>query len=261
MSGKRGSRGKSNKNCVLIKVRDDVQLQHTLDLSNVVGDKPLINEVMERIMARLEEEHRKELLATAVRWSRGQFPTDCMIYDCMGDNEFDDEDYSDMALAALCSGKAKLKSLNKKLFKREHRGEKHSKGKKRYSRTEDMDDYWNNRHTMYPEDDFDNEDNVEDPYKCIKFYTDIENEMSVQEFYSLKDFNDFCQEKGYHVGCVDYNNLVNMTVVHCCLDPISKEYGENDVITDNSYGALYWSVSDDMTKQASISSNDVTNFQ
>ena len=263
MSNKRGSRGRSkSSNVVVLKIRNEAQLQRTLDLSNVVGDKPIINDVMARIISRLDEEHRQELLAVARRWTGGW--SDAMIYDCMGEDDypgFDDEE----AILERYNGKMSarhLKALNKKLFKRMGKGKGERKaGKKKYNRgSEDMDDFWKNRHTMYRNgelDSLDDEDNYEDGYKCIKFYDDIENELCFREFDSLKSFSDFCQTKGYRVGTVDYNNLVNNTVVHCCLDPISKEYGENEVITDNSYGALYWTVSDDLTKKAESSLSGV----
>ena len=252
MSNKRGSRGRSKSNVVVLKIRNEAQLQRTLDLCGIIGDKPSINEVMERISARLDEEHRRELLAVARRWTGGW--SDSMIYDCMGEDYpgFDDEEVLYERYKGSKSAR-KLKELNKKLFKRMNKGERKA-GKKKYNRgsEDDMDDFWNHRATMYTHgelDSLDNEDEYEDGYKCIKFYDDIENELCCREFDSLKAFDDFCRVKGYKVGPVDYNNLVNGTVVHCCLDPISKEYGENEVITDNSYGALYWTVSDDITKK------------
>jgi hypothetical protein len=84
--------------------------------------------------------------------------------------------------------------------------------------------------------------------------------MSVREFYSLKEFNDFCADKKYIISPTDYNNLVNLQVVHCCLDPISLEYGENEIITDNSDGALYWNVSEDVTKHEESSLADARTF-
>ena len=225
MSNKRGSRGRSkSSNVVVLKIRNEAQLQRTLDLSNVVGDKPIINDVMARIISRLDEEHRQELLAVARRWTGGW--SDAMIYDCMGEDDypgFDDEEAILERYNGTMSARH-LKALNKKLFKRMGKGKGERKaGKKKYNRgSEDMDDFWKNRHTMYH-----------------------------------GELDDFCQAKGYRVGTVDYNNLVNNTVVHCCLDPISKEYGENEVITDNSYGALYWTVSDDLTKKAESSLSGV----
>jgi hypothetical protein len=248
MSKKRGSRGSTKKCAVSLDVHDEVQMRRALDLSNVVGDKPTINSAMSRMMLRIEEEDRARMLRLAQSWVGGRSWSDSMIYDCMGEDDFPDDE----SLLGSMKSSRRLKLLNKKLFKRLNRdtkGKGKGRGKKRFELTDEQDEYWSNRHSLYPGEDFDNEDNYEESYKCIKFYDDIENELSVHEFNSLCDFNDFCQENGYHVGAVDYNNLVNNTVIHCCLDPLSKEYGENDVITDNSYGALYWSVSDDITKK------------
>ena len=271
MSNKRGSRGKSKaKNAVVLKIKDEEQLHRTIDLLNVHGDKPHVNDVMVRIMERLDEEERVRMLNLARSWV-GRSWSDEMIYDCMGEDYpgFDDEvDYEEIS-SKLSGRNRKLKALNKKLFKRMNRTKGKGKGNKRYEPiNEDTDDFWANRHSMYhgEVDDLDNEDNYEEGYKCIKFYHDIENELSVQEFDSLKEFNDFCGEHGYIMGTVDYNNLVNNPVVHCCLDPISLEYGEKEVVTDNSYGALYWSVSDDVTKKEEqslepyLSDADARNF-
>ena len=128
----------------------------------------------------------------------------------------------------------KSKKLNKKLYK-------HSKGKnKRRYYPEDEDDYWKNRESMYTHGEWSDE-------------RDLDNEDEFDEPYKLNDFNDFCVKNDYNVSITDHNNLVNWQVIHCCLDPISLEYGENDVITDNSYGALYWTVSEDLTKHESMS--------
>ena len=266
MSKKRGNRGgsKSSKSdgVVVLKVRDTEQLERTLDLRGIVGKKPIINAIMPLIVERLEEEERLEMLEMAKRWHGGW--SRAMIYDCMGEDYpgWDDEVGYDSyeEIYSAINNRKKSKKLNKKLYK-------HSKGKKKNNRRycpEDEDDYWSNRESMFThgewsDDDLDDENKFEEPYKSIKFYSDIENEMSVREFHSLKSFNDFCTENGYNVSDIDKSNLVNWQVIHCCLDPISLEYGENDVITDNSYGALYWTVTEDLTKQDAMSHEPVYN--
>jgi hypothetical protein len=115
----------------------------------------------------------------------------------------------------------------------------------------DVDDLWSEGFSVHrgnSYDGLDDEDNYEESYKSIKFYSDIENELSCREFDSIKSFSDFCSSNGYVLSPTDYNNILNLSVVHCCLDPISLEYGDKEIITDNSYGALYWTVSEDISK-------------
>jgi len=264
MSSKRGKRGGSKKlsTVLLLKVRDA-----TLDLCGCVGDKPTINGIMPAIMERLDEEERLAMLALAEKW-RGKKVrrwSDYMLYDCMGEDYpgFDDEDGYDPyeEIYSALSGKGKNK-LNKKLFKK---SKKSGKGKKRYERVDysNEDDFWENRGTMFRNgewsDDLDNEDNYDHPEKVIKFYPDIENELDVKEFHSLKEFSDFCSDNGYFMSSVDYNHLLDWDVIHCCLDPVSLEYDEKEIITDNSYGGLYWSVSDDGVKYNGVESHSLKN--
>lgn len=274
MSNKRGKRGgsKSSKsaNIVVLDVRNFEQMERTLDLRGIVGDKPVINSVMPLIVERLDDEERKEMLEMAKRWRKGKGWSSSMIYDCMGEDYPGCDDYGGYEiydpyeeLYSELGNSKRYKKLNKKLYKR-NGGKRGKNNDKDYRYYEDEDDYWANRESMFThgewsDNDLDNEDDYDEPYKCIKFYSDIENEMSVREFYSLKEFNDFCTENGYNVSETDRNNLINWSVVHCCLDPISLEYGENDVLTDNSYGALFWSVSDDLTKHEVMSHEPACN--
>lgn len=251
MSKNRGNRGKSKKKfAVQLIIRNDEQLRRTLDLCNVKANKPHVNDIICDIVERLERERNARIVSTIKSWrSKGcGWPSDAMLYNCMGEDYLDDgyDPYEEVFDGLSGKSSRKMKLLNKKLFK----GKNNKKKKYQY---DGEDDYWENRGTMYTngewsDDELDDEDVYEPSYKCIKFYSDINNEMSVREFHSLKEFNDFCSENGYYISTVDYGNLVNWSVVHCCLDPISAEYGENEIITDNSYGALYWTVSDDTTK-------------
>lgn len=214
MSSKRGKRGSSKSHdAVVIKVRDEAQMQRALDLSSIIGDKPKINSIMPSIVHRLDEESRLESLALANRWRDMSWSE---IYGSIDDYGFDDFEN--------LYNKKRYKRFNKKSYK------KHNK----------------HNHGMFPMDDYDNEDNYDMPYKSIKFYPDVDNELSVIEFHSLKDFSDYCSENNYVLSTTDYNNLLEWSVIHCCLDPISLEYGDNEIITDTSYGGLYWTVSEDL---------------
>lgn len=242
---------------VTVKIRNDAQLSKTLGLIGIVGEKPHVNDVMPLIMERIDEEERAKMAKIARRWC-GRDWSDYMLYDCFGGDYpgYDDEEgydpYEEIYDGLGSKNSRKIKSLNKKLFKGK-------KNKKRYSGSDDNDDFWEHRHTMYSrkdwDDDLDNDGNYESFEKSIKFYSDIENELYVREFNSLKSFSDFCDDNGYKIGPTDYSNLVNWSVIHCCLDPISLEYGENEIITDNSYGALYWTVCEDITKYKGSSVN------
>lgn len=213
---------------VKLVVCNEERLHKTLDLDGVVGKKPCINSIMEVIMPRLEREYKKELLARAAEWN--------CIYDAYDDySGFDDED----DWKHLSSAK-RTRILNKREYKKVNgtrRGGKKNKGK---------DKHKNSLLYGYYED-YDDEE-LNSGYKRIVYYSDIENELSAIEFDNIHDFNDFCDKHGFYVPYTDYNNIVNNEVVHCCLDPIDKEYGDYTIITDTSYGALYWTVSEDVTK-------------
>ena len=242
-NNKRGSRGSKVKNAVVLNVRDKAQLERTLSLSGIVGNKPSINGIMPIIEKRLDDEYREEALALARKWQRECGWGRQMMYECMGEDYpgFDDEE-----LYYSKKGK-KYKNINK--------------SRKRYDYHED--DYWKHRDTMFTNGewvDYDDEGDYEPAHKEIKFYPSIDDDGTVIEFNSLKEFSDYCDEHGYNIGSIDYNNLVNWDVIHCCLDPISLEYGENDIITDNSYGGLYWTVDGDMSKYGSHSGNNYSTY-
>ena len=246
MSKKRGSRGNGSSSCKCIKLTcsDENRLRRALDLSDTIGIKPCIDSIIGDIVERLERERASRVMSTGLGWRYG-WPS-CMSYECMGEDEYDP--YEEVFDGLGGKSSRELRLLNKKLFK----GKKGKKKKRAYYTDYEDDDYWENRHTMYRNGEWvdDIDDDYEEPSKVIKFYDDIDNELSVHEFSSLKEFNDFCDERGYEISATDYNNLVNWSVVHCCLDPISEEYDCHEIITDNSYGALYWSVSEDVTKRS-----------
>ena len=225
-----------------------IRMQKTLDLEGVDTKlKPHINDIMPAIEERLEEEERQRNIEMAKRWARSGVILNPGLFDG-SDYGFEDED----DYFAYLRNQKKLQKKNKKESKRGSRGGKH---KKRYDYdygTVDPDDFWEHRRALYG-DDFEDDENDENRYKHIYFYPDIKDEGNVREFYSLSDFNDFCAKHNYNVGAVDFENLKNWGVIHCCLDPVDLEYGDNTVITDTSYGGLYWTVEPDLSKSVKAS--------
>lgn len=213
---------------------DSLQLHRTLSLEGVVGDKPCINDIMELMRERLEREHEEEMRRMIENWSQG------MIYDCMGEDDclLDPETMQELYLQSHMSPKH-LKALNKRAYKNGIKSQKGS-GKK------------SSKKNRYYYDELLDDDYYEPSEKIIKFYYDIENELNVREFDNLADFESFCADEGYDIPSVDYNNLLNGVEIHCCLDPVDLEYGDKTIITDNSYGGLYWTVNEDVDKYLEV---------
>ena len=203
--------GRKKKNVVILDCSDVERIRHSLDLDRIVGDKPCINSVMPKIVARMDEEERLSMLEIASRWHN-------IMYG--------DDDYYD-----YYEGRYKVKN-----------GKKCKKGK-RGRKSKDLS-------LSYGYDEGIGYEDVDRSYKLIKFYDSIENEFCAREFHSIKEFSDFCDEKGYYISTVDHCTLIDNSVIHCCLDPVSKSYGEDEIITDTSYGGLYWTVSGDLSKYA-----------
>ena len=222
---------------------DTIRMQKTLDLEGVdIKLKPHINDIMPAVEERLDEEERQRNIRIARQWAKSGVVLNPGLFDGSDYGFEDEEEYF-----AYLRNQKKLQKKNKKESKRGSRGRG---GRKKYDYdygTVDPDDFWEHRRALYGED-FEDDSNDENRYKHIYFYPDIEDEMTVKEFYSLSDFNDFCVKHDYNVGAVDFENLKNWGVIHCCLDPVDLEYGDNTVITDNSYGGLYWTVEPDLSK-------------
>lgn len=232
---------------------DTIRMQKTLDLEGVDTKlKPHINDIMPAVEERLDEEERQRNIRIAKQWAKGGVVLNPGLFDGCDYGFEDEEEYF-----AYLRNQKKLQKKNKKESKRGSRGRGKNKRNDGYSYgldygTVDPDDFWEHRRALYG-DDFEDDNNDENRYKHIYFYPDIEDEMTVKEFYSLAEFNEFCGKHNYLVGSVDFENLKNWGVIHCCLDPVDLEYGDNTVITDTSYGGLYWTVEPDLSKSVKTS--------
>lgn len=227
-----------------------IRMQRTLNLEGVdITLKPHINDLMPIIEERLEEEARQRNIAIARSWARSGKVLQNVLFDGADYGFEDEEEYF-----AYLHNQKKLRKQNKKKYgestgskKRGSRGSK----KSRQSLNDgysyglvDPDDFWEHRRALYG-DDFESDDN---DAKHIYFYPDVEQEMDVVEFQSLSEFNEYCEKNGYEVGDTDFSNLQKWNVIHCCLDPIDLSYGEKSIVTDTSYGGLYWTVEPDLSK-------------
>lgn len=78
--------------------------------------------------------------------------------------------------------------------------------------------------------------------KTIYYYRDFNNPDDVEIFFNLHDFDQFLEEEGIDVSADEVTNLMTRDISHCCINPDIKSTGGTvQLITDSSYGGLYWS--------------------
>lgn len=91
---------------------------------------------------------------------------------------------------------------------------------------------------------FDEEDMLYDAHvtdKTIYYYRDFNQPEDVEVFFNLHDFDQFLQEEGIEVSTEEVNALMSRDISHCCINPdIRETKGNVELVTDSSYGGLYW---------------------
>jgi len=194
--------------------------ENTITLSGVNGTRPIINSLMPSV-ERLSLEKKKKKSTVKVIYDgmtdmlKNVFSFDGLDYDDDNYHNFSDEyDYTYDSFVERCS--------------------KGRKGKKKQKKA-----------LLFPDDLDETAYDIGTERKFIKFYNNINNEHDVIEFKNIKEFSDFCDKHDYYVSKTDADNLERWTTIHCCLFPLDNEYGVRSIVTDNSYGGLYWSVSDE----------------
>lgn len=80
--------------------------------------------------------------------------------------------------------------------------------------------------------------------KVIFFYYDYHYKDERLEFNSLKDFNDFCLGMGYEVPKYVSDDLAYRSESHCCLNPLSVSKGDLEIMSEDSYGNLFYEACD-----------------
>ena len=111
---------------------------------------------------------------------------------------------------------------------------KHKKGKK--ARILDI----NALYSGYEDDptEYSLDENTE--YKEIWFYPDYHCKDDRLEFNSIKEFNDYCENQGYFVSSEVANDLSWRYESHCCLCPESERVGLLEIMSEHSYGEMFY---------------------
>ena len=78
----------------------------------------------------------------------------------------------------------------------------------------------------------------------IYYYPDYHDENSRIEFLSLKDFDDYCYEKGFYVPSSVGHEISHSFVSHVCLLPHYIDYGMRQIYAAPSYNELFYGVCD-----------------
>ena len=96
-------------------------------------------------------------------------------------------------------------------------------------------------------DDFNIDDYLahQNELKAIYFYEDINDRYGQQIFNNIKEFNEFCSEKGILMSNETANNLIYQFETHCCLNPSDYRHDELVLADDKTYGGLKWKVLED----------------
>lgn len=134
----------------------------------------------------------------------------------------------------------------------EEEDKKSKKGKKKHSRGKgkaklvDIHRPYDGEEEGYNFDGIDLVDytNVEDDYsdeqKSIWFYLDYHCKEDKLEFNSLKEFSDYCKSMGYFIPQEVLSDISWRYESHCCLCPLSEKVGLLEIMSENSYGNMFY---------------------
>lgn len=127
--------------------------------------------------------------------------------------------------------------------------EKEAALEKEWASRYDMDDYDDDAYNDYEEfdiTDFDRETACKDIYfydkiDCVS-PDGIDDNQYTEKFNNIKELKDYCAENGINIPASQLNAIDYRTCSHCTIDP-SDELS-NTLISDSSWGSLYWTCSD-----------------
>lgn len=148
------------------------------------------------------------------------------------DDEFDYEEYEDDIFDGYSKSKKKWKQTREQLIKSTKKNKKDKKRGKRGNKKK--------KPFVFDEEDI-KFDALSNDDKVIYYYRDVNDPDQAEIFFNLHDFDNFLTEEGIEVTQEEVNNLMINEVTHCCINPdIRQTNGEVQLITDTSYGGLYW---------------------
>lgn len=79
-----------------------------------------------------------------------------------------------------------------------------------------------------------------DDGKKIVFYFDYHDKFDCTVFSDLLEFSDFCERSGYFVPSYIQDDIIYRNESHCCLNPLAKERGILEVMSEGSYGEMFY---------------------
>lgn len=89
-------------------------------------------------------------------------------------------------------------------------------------------------------------DNILDEKKTIYYYPDINQKEDVKVFKTLRKFFLFLDEEGIDISDREGSLFIREEIRHCCINPLKQTtLGTLEIISDHSYGALAYEVSED----------------
>ena len=95
-------------------------------------------------------------------------------------------------------------------------------------------------------------DGIDDDYtedyepisKQIWFYPDYHFKEDRLEFNTLSSFKEYCEDMGYFIDNSVIDELNYRYESHCCLNPDSKRLGLLEILSEHSYGEMFYMVCD-----------------
>lgn len=70
----------------------------------------------------------------------------------------------------------------------------------------------------------------------------ISNTEPTNYFSNIKELKDYCEENGIYISNYELKSICYSYESYCALDPLSKEYGTLEIVTDTSFDSLWWTI-------------------